>query len=89
MPSSGMPSGPFAFLISTPSGLFEPTSCSAMRCAIDEEHERERQRDDVQREEAVQRDVGDVVVAADPLGERVARRTGMAPNSDTITCAPQ
>ena len=33
MPSSGLPSGPFSFLISTPSGLFEPTSCSARMCA--------------------------------------------------------
>ena len=34
MPSSGMPSGPLFFLISMPSGLFEPTSCSAMMCAM-------------------------------------------------------
>jgi hypothetical protein len=33
MPSSGMPFASFFFLISTPSGLLEPTSCSAMMCA--------------------------------------------------------
>ena len=35
MPSSGSPvAGSFGcFLISTPSGLFEPVSCSAIRCA--------------------------------------------------------
>ena len=72
MPSTGWPSGPLTFLISTPSGLFEPTSCSARMCAIDQEDQRQRQRHDVQREEAVQRDVGDVVVAADPLDQRLA-----------------
>ena len=38
----------------------------------DQEDQRERQCDDVQREEAVQRDVGDVVVAADPFDQRLA-----------------
>ncbi|MNL43908.1 hypothetical protein D3C87_1664470 [compost metagenome] len=33
MPSSGMPFSSFLALISTPSGLLEPTSCSAMMCA--------------------------------------------------------
>ena len=34
MPSSGMPVLSFLVdLISTPSGLFEPTSCRAMMCA--------------------------------------------------------
>ncbi|CKU58688.1 Uncharacterised protein [Mycobacterium tuberculosis] len=33
MPSSGWPSGPRLALISMPSGLFEPTSCSAIRWA--------------------------------------------------------
>ncbi|MNN24416.1 hypothetical protein D3C81_1378480 [compost metagenome] len=32
MPSSGMPFSSFFFLMSTPSGLFEPTSCSARMC---------------------------------------------------------
>ena len=34
MPSTGWPSGPLSFLISMPSGLFEPTSCSARMCAM-------------------------------------------------------
>ena len=38
----------------------------------DQEDQRDRQRDDVQREEAVQRDVGDVIVAADPFDQRLA-----------------
>ena len=33
MPSSGLPFASFLALISTPSGLFEPTSCNASRCA--------------------------------------------------------
>ena len=33
MPSKGTPFSSFLFLISIPSGLFEPTSCNAMICA--------------------------------------------------------
>ena len=72
MPSSGMPSGPLTFLISTPSGIVRTDLVQRQDVRDDQEHQRERQRDDVQREEPVQRHVGDVVVAADPLDERVA-----------------
>ena len=44
--------------------------------------------DDVEREEAVQRDVRYGVVAANPLDQRVADNRNRA-NSEMITCAPQ
>ena len=72
MPSTGCPSGPLSFLISTPSGIVRAHFVQRQDVRDHQEDQHQRQRDHVQREEAVQRDVGDVVVAADPLHQRLA-----------------
>ena len=43
-----------------------------MMCTTTSSDQQQRNSDDVEREEAVQRDVGDVEIAADPLGEAFA-----------------
>ena len=66
----------FVFLISTPSGLLEPTSCRAMMCHNQAE-QYQRYSDNVQGEEAVQSNVGNVEVTTDPSGQiRADNRDG-------------
>ena len=86
MPSRGVPSGPLVRLISTPSGLFEPTSCSARMCSTTTARRGERKRHHVEGEEAVQGGVGDHVVAADPQGQRLAdsERDGAEQRNDHL-----
>ena len=88
MPSSGMPSGPFTFLISTPSGLLEPTSCSAIRCAITRNTSTSGMAATCS---AKKRFSVTSEMKKSPRIHSVSESptTGIAPNSDTITCAPQ
>ena len=88
MPSRGSPSGPLTFLISMPSGLFEPDLVQREDVRDDQEYQRQRQRDHVQREEPVEGHVRDVVVAADPLDERVADPRDRAEQRDDHLRAP-
>ena len=54
----------------------------------DQANQSQRQRDDMQREEAIQRDVRDRIIATNNLDQRLTN-PGIAPNSEIITCAPQ
>jgi len=77
----------FFSLISTPSGLLEPTR--AMRPgAAHQQQQQQRQRHDMQGEKAVQRGIGDAVVASNPL-DQSRPMTGIAPNMLMITVAAQ
>ena len=70
-----------------PSGLFEPTSCSASKCATTGQ-QHQRHGDHVEAEEAVQRRVAHHVVATDQQGQ-VRTDEGNGGNRFTITWAPQ
>ena len=83
MPSRYRPvAGSFGcFLISMPSGIVRADFVQRHQVRGDEAQQHQRERDHVEREEAVERDVGDRVVAADPhaealADERHASRTG-------------
>ena len=87
-PSSGLPSASLCSLISMPSGLFEPTSCSAMMCTTTSSTSisgtaitwNAKKRFSV---------MSEMKKSPRIHSDRSLPMTGIAPNSDTITCAPQ
>ena len=71
-----------------PSGIVRAHLVQRHEMGDHEKHQSERHRGHVQREESVQRRVADHVIAADPV-HQAPPITGMLPNSETMTCAPQ
>lgn len=76
------------FLMSTPSGLFDPTTCSAKMCSTTSSSTSGRH-DHVQREETVQGRIGGQVVAHDPLDQCAADHRNGAEQRDDHLGAPE
>ena len=70
MPSSGLPSAPELLLDLDAVRIVRARLPQGDEVQHHQQQQRERHRHDVQREEAVQRGIGDAVVAADPLDQR-------------------